>query len=140
MEANDGTDIGATTAYDKLNSIPPTTTNYVRQATVGTTRYAEVNFADISVTRSGIIGAIGILAYTSATTTANQGACIISKDSFSTQTDIWGNPTTRADYSDGSTSNLFYKSALIAGVTNDTTVNALQARIGYSNDVSPNPY
>lgn len=140
MENNAGTDIGVTTAYDKLNSIPPSSTTYVQQAAVGTGNYAEVLFGDIAATHSAIIGAMGILAYTSATTSTNQGATIMSKDSFSSQTDIWGNPTTRADMSDGSTSNLYYKSALIAGVVDDTTVNALKARVGYSNDVSPNPY
>lgn len=139
MEDNAGTDIGATTAYDKLNSIPPDATTYVRQVATGA-NYAEVAFEDISDTHSAIIGAMAYLAYTSATTTANRGACIISKDAFSSQTEVHGNDVTTADYSDGSTANLFFKSAIVSGVTDDTTVNALKARIGYSGDVSPNPY
>lgn len=140
MEDNAGTDIGTASAYDKINSIPPSSTTYVRQAAVGTGNYAEVLFGDIVATHSAILGAMGILAYTSATTTTNQGATIMSKDSFSSQITIWGTPTTRADMSDGSTSNLYYKSALLTNVVDDTTVNALKARVGYSNDVSPNPY
>lgn len=140
IEDNAGTDIGVTPAYDKINSIPISSTTYVRQAATGTGNYAEVNFGDITATHSGIIGAQGLLAYTSATTTANRGATIISKDSFSTNTEIWGNPTTTQDYSDGSTSNLFYRSAILVDVNDDTTVNALKARIGYSGDANPNPY
>lgn len=140
IEDNAGTDIGTTTAYDKINSLPPSATTYIRQAVDGTGNYAEVSFEDISDTHSGIIGATGFLAYTSATTSANKGGCIMSKDSFSTSTTIWGAPGATADYSDGSTSNLFYKSAMLANVTDDTTVNALKARIGYSDDANPDPY
>ena len=140
MENNSGTDIGVTTAYDKINSIPPSSTAYIRQAASGTGNYAEVLFGDIASTHSAIIGAFGILSYTSATTTSNNGGCIISKDSFSTSTTIWGASGALSDYSDGSTSNLYYKSAKLANVTDDTTVNALKARVGYSSDVSPNPY
>ncbi len=140
IEDNAGTDIGVTTAWNKLNSIPPSSTNYIRQATIGGTNYAEVLFGDISAVHSSILGAFGILAYTSATTTANNGSCVVSKDSFSTNTSIHGTTSTPADMSDGSTANLFYKSALLANVIDDTTVNALKARVGYSRDVTPNPY
>jgi hypothetical protein len=140
MEDNAGTDIGTTTAYDKLNSAPPDATVYIRQATIGTGNYAEVLFADITATHSAICCAMATLAYTSASTAVNKGACIVSKDSFSTNTEVWGNPTTTADYSDGATNNLFFKTAIIAGATDDTTVNALKARVGYSGDVTPNPY
>jgi hypothetical protein len=141
MEDNAGTDIGTTTAYDKINSVPMgSATTYIRQATIGTGNYAEINFADITATHSAIIGAMGILSYTAATTTTDKGGCIISKDSFSSFTEIWGNPTTRQDYSDGSTSNVYWKSAIISGAVDDTTVNALKGRVGYSDDVTPNPY
>lgn len=140
IEDNAGTDIGTTTAYDKLDSVPPDATTYIRQAANGTGNYAEVQFANITATHSSIIAARAVLAYTSETTTANRGACIVSKDDFASHTEVWGNPTTTQDYSDGSTSNLFYKGAIISGATDDTTVNALEARIGYSGDASPDPY
>lgn len=141
IEAQDGTDIGTgTTAYDKINSMPPSATTYIRQATSGPTAYAEVLFGDISDTHTGIIGAMAFLAYTSETTTNNRGGCIVSKDSFSTQTTLHGAPSATVDYSDGSTSNLYYKSAIVSGVTDDTTVNALKARVGYSDDATPDPY
>lgn len=140
MEDQAGNDVGAVTAYDKLNSDPPDATTYIRQATIGTGNYAEVNLGDISASHSAIIGVQARLAYTSATTSTNKGATIISKDNFSSQTDIWGNPTTRADMSDGATNNLYFKSVIVSGAVDDTTVNALKVRLGYSDDVTPNPY
>jgi hypothetical protein len=140
MEDNAGTDIGVTTAYDKINSVPPSATTYIRQAQAITTDYAEVLFGDITATHSAIIGAQAFLAYTAATTTQCFGACIVSKDNFSTSTTVWGAPGATADYSDGSTANPFYKRAIIAGAIDDTTVNALKARLGYSNDATPDPY
>jgi hypothetical protein len=140
IEDNAGTDIGVTTAFDKLNSDPPSSTTYVRQVAVGTGNYAEVLFSNLFSKSPNILGVRGRLAYTSSATQANQGAYIISKDSFSSFTEIWGNPTTRADYSDGSTSSLFYKSVQVANVTTLELVNNLKARIGYSNDITPNPY
>lgn len=140
IEAQDGTDIGATTAYDKINSIPPSSTIYIRQAINGTGNYAEVTFGNISASHSSILGVMVTLAYTSASTTLNNGGCIVSKDDFSSYTEIWGNPTTPQDYSDGSLSNFYFKSAIIGGVIDDTTVNALKARLGYSGDANPDPY
>lgn len=142
LEDNTGADIDGSTvfAYNKINSVPTSAANYIQCNNAGSANYVEVLFSDITATHSSILGALGLLAYTSATTTANNGACIISKDAFSTFTEIWGNPTTRQDYSDGSTSNLFWKAAILNNVTDDTTVNALKARLGYSSDATPDPY
>src|SRR5690349_5764556 len=141
MEKNDGTDIGVVTAFDLINEVPLTdATTYIKQSANGSGNYAEVTFGNITANHASIIGAMGILAYTSATTTANNGTTIMSKDSFSTNTSIHGTTAAPADMSDGSTSNLFYKSAILANVTDDTTVNALKARIGFSTDTNPNPY
>lgn len=140
MEAQDGTDIGSTPAYNKLNSVPTSSTTYVRQVTIGTGNYAEVEFNDLVASASTIHGASAILAYSSETTSANKGGCIISKDAFSTKTVVWGEAGALQDYSDGNTSNPYWKTAIVAGVTDLTTVNALKARIGYSDDVTPNPY
>lgn len=141
MENQAGTDIGVVTAYDLIDDIPMTTaTTYIRQAAIGTGNYAEILFGNIQRPDSAIIAARGLLAYTSETTTSNRGACIISKDSFSTSTTIWGDPATTSDYSDGSTANLFYKGAILGNVINTNTVNALAARMGYSGDATPDPY
>jgi hypothetical protein len=140
MEDQAGNDIGAVTAYNKINSVPPDVTTYIRQAAIGASNYAEVLFADISAAHSGIHCACAILAYTSETTTSNKAACIVSKDNFASSTEVWGTPSATLDYSDGATNNLFYKTAPIAGAVDDTTVNNLKARMGYSGDATPDPY
>lgn len=139
IEDNAGTDIGTTTAYDKINSVPFSSATYIRQAANGTGNYAEVLFGDLVANVSSIIGANVVLAYTSETTSANNGGCIVSTDSFSTHTAVWGESGTLKDYSDGSTSNLFYKNVVITGL-NTSLVNAFKARMGYSSDASPDPY
>jgi hypothetical protein len=141
MENQAGADIGVVTAYDLIDAIPMSTaTTYIRQLANGTGNYAEVQFANINTALYDIIGAMGLLAYTSETTTTNSGGCIISKDSFSTQTVIWGVTGALADYSDGATTNLFYKSVILTTTTDLDKVNNLKARIGYSGDASPDPY
>lgn len=141
MENQAGTDIGTVTAYDLVDDVPMSTaTTYIQQLANGTGNYAEVQFANLTASLSAVWGAMGILAYTSATTSANNGACIMSKDDFSTSSPIHGTAASPLDMSDGSTSNLFYKSAMIAGVTDNTTANALEARVGFSGDANPDPY
>lgn len=140
IEDNAGTDIGTTTAYDKVNSVPPDSTAYIKQSATGTGNYAEVSLADISATHSAILAVNGRLAYTSSATQSNQGGCIISKDDFTNSYIIYGEPSIRADYSDGSTSNLYYKKVLITAWTSDADINAMKIRMGYSGDVTPNPY
>jgi len=46
IEDQAGNDIGVVTAWDLLEEIPPTTTEYVRQNAAGSGNYAEVAFAD----------------------------------------------------------------------------------------------
>jgi hypothetical protein len=141
MEDQAGANIGTVTAFDLIDDIPMSeASTYVKQAANGTGNYAEILFGNISVLHSSIIGARGVLAYTSATTSSNKGGCIMSKDDFSTWTTIWGEAGALTDYSDGAITNLFFKTAMLANVNDDTTVNALEARIGYSNDANPDPY
>lgn len=129
-----------TSLYAKLSESPWATTandDLIKQTGTGTTSYAEVNFAD--TTRTTILGAKGYLQYASSATQSNQGACIII-DEDTTQTEIYGNPTTRQDYSETSA---FYKSTLLpvpSGGWDQAAVNALKARVGYSGDANPNPY
>ncbi len=138
MQDNAGLHIGDVTAYDKLADVPlSTNTSYVKQTGNSTASYAEVQFAD--TTKGSINGVMAVLAYMSAATQANEGGCII-RDSNGQETTVWGNPTTRADMSENS---MFYKSAVVStpsgGWTKDH-VNALRARLGYSNDTNPVPY
>ena len=141
MENQAGSDIGAVAAWSLIDDIPMSTaTEYIRQLANGTGNYAEVQFANIAAVHNAIIGAMGVLAYTAASTSGNNGGCIMSKDDFSTQTVVWGVAGALADYSDGSLTDLYYKSVILANVNNDTTVNALEARMGYSGDANPDPY
>jgi hypothetical protein len=141
MESNTGANIGVVTAYNLINKLPMSDgSTYIKQIANGSGNYAEVSFADISAYHTGIIGATGILTYTSSGSTANNGATVISKDSFSTSTNLWGSPASPADMSDGNTSAPYYKSLAIANVIDDTTVNALKARVGYSTSSAVNPY
>jgi hypothetical protein len=141
IEDNAGVDIGVTTAWDKIDDAPLSSfTTYLQQLANGSTNYAEVNFGNPALSHSAVWGAMAQISYTSATTTANNAGCIVSKDSFSTSTTVHGSASTPADYSDGSTGAPFYKRAIVAGVTDDTTANALQLRFGYSTDAAPDPY
>jgi hypothetical protein len=135
IEANDGTDIGTTTAYDKINSIPPSNTTYIKQVATGTGNYFEVTLEDMPAGKTPI-GVLGGLAYMSSGTLTNQFATGVMDGA--TFRDIYGNPTTRADYSESS---LFYKTAIISLASmNESSVNAMKIRGGYSNDISPVPY
>lgn len=133
-------DGGTTNLYDRLDEDPWITTyndDLVRQTANGTGNYAEILFADTSQTT--ILGARAILQYAGETTSANRGACIII-DEDATETEVWGNPTTTQDYSEGSA---FYKSKILptpSGGWDQAAVNALKTRIGYSGDASPDPY
>jgi hypothetical protein len=139
IEDNDGNDIGAVTAYDHLSKDPFSSSlgTYIKQSATGTGNYAEVNFADTSL--STIQGARALLQYRSSGTNANEGGCIVI-DEDATETTVWGDPTTRADYSESS---MFYKSAILptpSGGWDAAAINALKARIGYSNGVADVPY
>jgi hypothetical protein len=135
-----GNDIDGTTykACEQLDELPMSdTSTRVQCNTAGSANYVEVLFAD--TTETDIQGAVALLAYMSASSTANNGACIIIHED-ATETTLWGNPTTRADYSESS---MFYKSALLptpAGGWDTAAVNALKTRLGYSSDATPDPY
>lgn len=140
IEEANGTDANSS-SYQALNSVPMgDATNYIRQFANGTGNYLGVSLSDLTDPHSSILGALAVLAYSSGSTSSNRGGCIVSKDSFSSYTTIWGDPSTTADYSDGNTSSPYWKSAIVSGAIDDTTINALQIRMGYSDDASPNPY
>jgi len=139
IEDNDGNDVGAVTAYDHVNQLPMSeSTLYLRQAGNGVANYAEVAFAD-PINYTAYLGVMGILAYASADTAANEGACVVIR-SDATAITLWGTAASRADYSESS---VFYKSALITAPAGGWTlaeIGALVARLGYSNDADPDPY
>jgi len=140
IEDGDGNDIGVVTAYDHLNEDPWVSTAggsaLIKQVATGTGNYAEINFADTAQTN--IIGVMGYLQYSASGTSSDEGGCIVRSNT--TETTLWGNPTTRADYSESTS---FYKRALVSpdgGTWSLSVVNALRCRMGYSNDINPVPY
>lgn len=141
MENQAGTDIGAVSAYSLINDIPMSSaTEYVRQAANGTGNYAEILFGDMTGSYGNILGAMALLAYTSATSSSNNGGYIVSDDDFSTWSAVYGEAGALVDYSDGNTADVYFKSVVIANPTILSEVNAMKARIGYSGDANPNPY
>lgn len=141
MEDNAGVDIGVTPAYNKLDTMPPGSSEYIKQVAIGAGNYVEVNFADLTASFSAIIGAMGILASGAENTSQqNRGACYISKDNFSTSTTILGSAASTSSYISGTLADLNWRSAIISGAVDLSTINALKARMGHSGDVTPNPY
>lgn len=140
LENAAGADINGSSvfAYQQVQGVPMgDATTRVQQNGASGTSYVAVNFANISAAHASIIGAMAVLAYQSASATANTAGCIVTKDNFSTATTVWGAPGAEADYSESS---VFWKSVIIAGAVDDTTVNALAARMGYSSDATPDPW
>jgi hypothetical protein len=116
------------------------TTDNIAQRVVRTAGYVEIKPA--STPESGTATAVrALLAYSSAATQANAGACLI-RNSAGAEVEVWGlfgGGAADKDYSE--TSNQF-KGAIAtkpaAGWT-PTEVNALVWRIGGSEDISPVP-
>jgi hypothetical protein len=128
---NDGSAIDANT-YARLDESPMTSNaDYVRQQTIGAAAYVELTMAD--TTAACVVGVSGVLAYHAQTTTADNG-----------RTSFFDGATERIVFSgDMSESTAFYKSAIVAPAAAAWTpgaVNGLRARVGYSSDVTPNPY
>jgi len=149
IEDNAGTDIASPNAFPLVDNWPPDTAAYIRQATIDTTAYAEVTFANHDAAIGTIWDAYPLVAFTSSTNAVNEGACIVSFDSFSTSTEVYGTPAARTNYQSSTTTNVNFKSKngttadglITRPVGNWTTsaFDALKARIGYSGDVTGNP-
>ncbi len=128
---DDATPIDANTytrlADDPLNS----GAGYVRQGTIGAGDYLELGMADTAATC--IVGVSGIVAYHAAGTPVDNG-----------KASIFDGATERVVFSgDMSLIPLQYASVIVApaaGTWTTGAVNGLQARIGFSSDVTPNPY
>lgn len=128
---DDGTAIDANT-YQRLDDSPLTSlTDYVRQQTIGASDYIEVTFAD--TTTSCVVGVSGLVAYHAAGTAADRG-----------KTSVFDGATERIVFSgDMSETALRYRSVIVAPAAAPWTpsaVNGLKTRLGYSSDVTPNPY
>lgn len=128
---NDGSTISSTT-WQRLDDDPMSSTaEYVRQQTLGTGDYVELTFDQ--TTTDCVTGVSALLAYHSAGTAANDG-----------KTSIFDGSSERIVLDgDMSVTSLRYVDLIVAPAASAWTVsavNALQARIGYSSDVTPNPY
>lgn len=145
IEDGDGNRIDGSTnyAYDHINENPWTGTyggaNRIQQTAVdGGARYVEVQFEDI--TEENILGVSAWLEYAASNIVAGATAGCVIRDSNGQETTVWGDGTTRADYTESS---CFYKRAIVAtpsgGWTKDH-VNALRARLGYADVVTYYPY
>lgn len=128
---NDGSAISATT-YQRLDDSPMSSiADYVRQQTIGTNDYVEVTFEP--TTANCVVGVSAILAYHAAGTAADDG-----------KTSIFDGSTERVVFDgDMSQTTIRYTDIIVAPSASAWTiaaVNGLEARIGYSSDVTPNPY
>lgn len=114
-------------ADDPLNNV----TGYVRQQTIGAGDYLELAMADTAA--SCIVGVSAIVAYHAAAAPVNNG-----------KASIFDGATERVVFSgDMSLVAIQYASSVVAPVAGTWTsgaVNGLIARVGYSSDVTPNPY
>ncbi len=121
-----------TNSYTRLADNPlSSATQYVRQQVIGAGDYLELTMADTAATC--IVGVSGIVAYHAAGTPVNNGKASIF-DGAAERVIVSG---------DMSLVPLQYASAIVApaaGTWTTGAVNGLQARIGYSADVTPNPY
>ena len=128
---NDGTAINAT-SWQRLDEVPMTSiADYVRQQTANAGHYLEFTLANTGETCIREISAV--LAYHSATNTANNG-----------KASVFTGATESVVFSgDMSNTAIQYASAIATPATapwSQSAVNGLLARVGFSTDVSPNPY
>jgi Tfp pilus assembly protein PilX len=128
---NDGSTISGTT-WGRLDDSPMSSTaDFVRQQTIGTADYVELTFGSTSA--NCVTGVSALLAYRSAGTPANDGA-----------TAIMDGSTARVVFDgDMSVTAIRYVDLIVAPAAGTWTigaVNALRARIGFSSDVTPNPF
>jgi hypothetical protein len=124
---------GYTTAHDLVLSVPPTTGHRVQQKAINANDYAEVLFADTAEsTVWGVEGFVGVGKSSAAST--NGTSRIV---------DIDGNTLTNIFSGNHATAGLYYYAAAIAapgGAWTPTGLNGLKGRMGFSSDVTPNPY
>lgn len=127
----DASAISANT-YLRLDDSPMSdATQYVRQTVIGTTAYLELTMADTAA--SCVVGVSGIVASHAQTTAADNG-----------KTSFFDGGTERVVFSgDMSQTAQQYVSVIVAPAAaawTPSAVNGLKARIGYSSDVTGNPY
>jgi hypothetical protein len=128
---DDGSPIDPSTHLRVDEDPMDSTADYVRQGTIGSGDYIELSLADTAATC--IVGVRGIVAYHAQGTALDNGRAT-----------VFDGTTERVIFSgDMSQTTLQYASTIIpppSGSWTASAVSALTARIGYSSDVTPNPY
>jgi hypothetical protein len=128
---NDGSAINAG-SWQRLDEVPMTSiADYVRQQTANAGHYLEFTLANTAETCIREVSAV--LAYHSATSTANNGKASVF-DGATESTMFNGDMSNTA---------IQYASAVAAPTSapwSQAAANGLLARVGFSTDVSPNPY
>ena len=119
-------------SWQRIDDVPVTgTTDYVLQLNNSATSYLEFSFGNTAETCIREVSAV--VAYRSATTTANTG-----------KTSVFAGGTESVVFSgDMSETTLTYASALVtpaAAPWTQAAVNGLVTRIGYAGDANPDPY
>lgn len=133
---------GSNTAFQYMDDVPlpsgaSPTTDRINQDTVHATHYVEMLSENIG--SFTYLGVSGILAYGGDSGTTNRGATILVRTD-ATEISVFGTPAAPADMSETS---VFYKFAIVTppgGGWTQAEINGLLWRIGYSSDVTPNPY
>lgn len=134
IEDQAGTDIVSPNAFPLLDEWPANTSDYIQQSTVGGTNYAEVTFADTTETTIWFVR--GTAALFASGTTANDGITRIVDSGGTTLTDVYS-----GDMSENPA--LHYRASAIAvpggGSWDQTKLNGLKARVGFSTNVASVP-
>lgn len=135
-------------SWQRLDEWPPTTgsnSDYIKQVTIMGTGYIPFGMQTRQDSGQGIINGVeAFVGYTSSGTTANTGAALIRRLDGN-QVGVLGSLVTgRADMSDGSVNDWWFGMVQVdkpdAQVWSTNEINNLQFRLGYSNDVSPQPF
>jgi len=118
-------------AYAQMNNPLTGSAKYVKQIDIAASEYVTINFDDWNVANGTPRYVYGYEAYKSASTVANDGKAYFEADS---EIEIFAG--------DMSQSTVYYQSVapVISGALTTTKLNAISARMGYSEDATPNPY
>ena len=131
FQNDDGSTIDGSTAGRLAESPMDDATTYVRQQTIGTGDYVELQLDDVAATC--VTGVSALLAYHAAGSAADRGTA-----------SLYDGSTQRVIYDgDMSQAAIRYAATMVSPAASAWTVsavNGLKARIGYSSDVTPNPY
>lgn len=136
MENQAAQDINGTTitAYTLLNTWPPGTTNFVQQAAVGASNYAEVTFDDMTG-QPEIAAVMALAAVFSDGTAINDGTTRVVDSGGTTLVDVFAG--------DMSETTLRYQARLVpdpgANGWSVTDFNGVKMRVGFSGDATPDP-